>query len=107
MTTLVTLVNGGEQKHHILKELVLARPLADIVDSFNNDLINDLTSVPVDQNNPLIDYESLILELNFNRLKHLNASNNIVQPGFRRLFIASLVHQNESFHASLNLCAHV
>jgi len=78
VATLVTFIYSSQQKHHILEKLVLTRPLTYVIDAFDYNLINDLTSVPIDQNHPLVDDKTFILELNFNCLKHLYASNNIM-----------------------------
>ena len=42
VTTLMTFVDGLEQEHHVLVELASGVPLSDLVDSFNDDLIDDL-----------------------------------------------------------------
>ena len=78
VATLVTFVNGSQQKHHVLEQLVFAGPLADIVDSLDYDVVDDLAGVPVDQNNPLVYHESFILELDLDCLQHLHAPHNVV-----------------------------
>jgi hypothetical protein len=54
MASLMTFINGGKQIHHIFKELSSLVPLPDVVDSFHDNLINDLTGISIDQNNPLV-----------------------------------------------------
>ena len=107
VTTLMTFINGLEQKHHIFVELTSGVPLAHLVDSFHNDLIDYLTGISADQGNPLVNEESFLSELNFNGLDHLDSSHNIVKPGFLRLLAAALVHQNECLNVPLELCGHV
>jgi hypothetical protein len=78
VTSLMTLINGAEQVHHVFKELASLVPLANLVDSFNNNLVDDLTCIPIDQHNPLIDEVPLRFKLNINSLKHLNRSHDVV-----------------------------
>ena len=78
VAALVTLVDRCQQEHHVLEQLVFARPLADVVKTFHNDLINYLARVPVDENHPLVDNKTLVLELNLNCLQHLNTAHNVV-----------------------------
>ena len=107
MATLMTFINGLEQKHHIFVELASGVPLAHLVDSFHDDLIDYLAGISADQGNPLVNEESFLSELNFNGLDHLDSSHNIVKPGFLRLLAAALVHQNECLNVPLELCGHV
>ena len=50
----MTFINGGEQEHHIFVELTLGVPLANAIDALDNNLINHLTCVSVDEDNPLV-----------------------------------------------------
>jgi hypothetical protein len=54
MSSLMTLVNGTEQVHHIFEKLASLIPLADTIDSLDNQLINDFTGVSIDEHNPLV-----------------------------------------------------
>jgi len=103
----MTFVNGLEQKHHIFVELASGVPLTYLVDSFHNDLIDDLAGISADEGNPLVDEESLLSKLNFDCLDHLDGSHNVVKPSFLRLLAAALVHQNQCLNVSLELCGHV
>lgn len=85
----------------------LAGPLANIIDTLNDDVIDNLTSVPIDKDNPLIDNESFVLELDLNCFKHLHTSDNIVQNRLGRVHTTRLEHQNQRLCATLYLCAHV
>ena len=107
VTTLMTFVDGLEQEHHVLVELASGVPLSDLVDSFNDDLIDDLAGISADESYPLVDEESLLSELNFDCLDHLDGSHNIVKSGLLRLLSAALVHQNQCLNVSLELCGHV
>ena len=55
VATLMTFVDGGEQVHHVFKELASLVPLPHRVDALDDDLIYDFTRVPIDEHNPLID----------------------------------------------------
>ena len=79
VTALMTLIYGCEQEHHVLEEMSLAGPLANVIDALDDDVIDNLTSVPNDKNNPLINDEALVLELDFNCFQHLYTTDNIVQ----------------------------
>ena len=68
MASLMTFINSGKQIHHIFKELSSLVPLPHIIDSFNNDLINDFTCISIDQNNPLINHMLFCPELYLNSL---------------------------------------
>jgi hypothetical protein len=107
MATLMTFINGLKQEHHVLVELASSVPLTDLVDSFNDDLIYDLASISADEGYPLVDEVSLLSELNFDCLDHLDGSHNIVKSGFLRLLTAALVHQNKCLNVSLELCGHI
>ena len=48
VTTLMTFVNGLKQEHHVLVELASGIPLTYLVDSFNDDLIDDLAGITAD-----------------------------------------------------------
>lgn len=100
-------VNGGKQEHHVFVELALGVPLANAVDAFDDDLINHLTGVPVNQRDPLVDQISFLVELDLNCLQHLNTSYDVMQSLFRRLLLASLVHQEESLDMSFQLSCHL
>ena len=78
MSTLMTFINGCQEEHHVLEQLTFARPLTNIVDTFDNDIIDNFTGIPVYQNDPLIDNKSLILKFNLDSFQHLNASNNVM-----------------------------
>lgn len=107
VSSLMAFINGAEQVHHVFKELASLIPLANTVDSLDYNLVNDLTSVPIDEHNPLIDEVPLCPKLDVDGLQHLNASDDVVQPSLRRLLTANLIHQNEVFHISFELCCHV
>lgn len=107
VATLMALINGGKKVHHILKELTTSVPLAYLIDSFDNDLINNLTRVSVDKDDPLIDHVPFLSKLDLNRLKHLNTSYNIVDSGLSGLLTTVLVHQDQVFDVSLDLSCHV
>ena len=62
VTTLMGLINSGEQVHHVLIILPLFR--TNLLDTSDNDLVNLFTCVPVDQNDPLVDLKSLLPKLN-------------------------------------------
>ena len=55
MSSLMALINSGEQVHHVFKELASLVPLAHRVDALDDDLIYDFTRVPIDEHNPLVD----------------------------------------------------
>jgi len=92
VATLMALVNGSEQKHHIFIELTSVVPLTYLIDTFHDDLVNNFACVPVYKCNPSVYNIFLNSKLNFNCLKHLNASNDIVKSAFLWLFAAHLVH---------------
>jgi len=62
VTTLMGLINSGEQVHHVLIILPFFR--TNLLDTSDNDLVNLFTCVPVDQNDPLVDLKSLLPKLN-------------------------------------------
>ena len=107
MTSLVTLVNGGQQVHHILKELTSPVPLSHSVDSLNNDLINDLACVSIDEYDPLVDDMPFRSELNFDRFEHLYRPHDIVDSCLSRLLSAVLIHQNEVLDVPLDISGHI
>ena len=76
VTTLMRLVNGGQQVHHVL--IILPFFSANLLDSSNNDLVNLFTCVSVDQNDPLVYLESPLSELNVYGFQHLDAANNVM-----------------------------
>lgn len=78
MSTLMTFINGCQEEHHVLEQLTFARPLSNIVDTFDDDIIDNFTGIPVYQNDPLIYNKSLILKFNLDSFQHLNASNNVM-----------------------------
>lgn len=78
VTSLMTFINGAEQVHHVFKKLASLIPLAHTIDSFNNNLVDDLTGVPIDEHNPLIDQVSLRFKFDVNSLEHLNTSHDVV-----------------------------
>ena len=78
MTSLMGLVDCGEHEHHIIEELCLDRPGTNISDTLGDGFIDSLTSVPIDQSDPLINNKSFRPELKVDGLKHLNASVYIV-----------------------------
>ena len=90
-----------------LKKLVLVSPLAKVTDSFHDYLVNDLRSISVDQDDPLVDNIALLLELNLDRLQHLHATNDIVEAGFGRLPIAELIHEYQRFQVPLDFSCHI
>lgn len=58
-------INGGKQEHHIFEEVTFAWPLTNIIDTFHNNVIDNLTGISIDENNPLVNNVSFILELDF------------------------------------------
>ena len=80
MTTLMALVYCCEQEHHVFKKLILAGPLTNVVNTFDDNLIDNLARIPIYQNDPLVYDIPLVLELNLYSLQHLDATNNIMEP---------------------------
>ena len=103
----MTLVDRCQQEHHVLEQMTLAWPLANIVDTLNDDIVDDFTCVPVDQDDPLVDDETFVLELDFDGLQHLNTTNDIMQDRFGWLHAACLEHEDQRLCASFDFCAHV
>lgn len=103
VSTLVTLVNSLKQEHHVLEELASVVPLTYCIDSFDDDLVDDLSRVSVNQSDPCVNNVSFHSKLNINSFEHLDTSNNIVQSLLLRLLSAYLVHQDQSLDVSLQL----
>ena len=70
-------------------------------------MVNDLTCVPIDQDHPLVDQVSFLLELDVNRFQHLYASDDVMEPRLVGLFTTELIHQDEGFHVPFDLSGHV
>jgi hypothetical protein len=92
VSSLVALIDCAEQVHHILKELASLIPLADTVNTFDNDLVNDLAGVPIDQDDPLVYKITLGPKLNLDGFQHLNTSHYVVQSRLLWLLATDLVH---------------
>jgi hypothetical protein len=107
MASLMTFIYGCKQIHHIFKELSSLVPLSNLIDSLNNDLIYDLASVSIDQDNPLVDDMSFRSELYFYSFQHFNRPNDVMNSLFRWLLPALLVHEDQVFHISLHLSSHI
>lgn len=65
VSSLMALINCGKQEHHIFKEVTFAWPLTNIIDTLHNNIIDNLTGISIDENNPLVNNVSFILELDF------------------------------------------
>jgi hypothetical protein len=78
VTSLMTLINSAQQVHHVFKELASLIPLTNLVDSFDNNLVDDFTSIPIDEHNPLIDKVSLRFKLDIDSLEHLDGSHDVL-----------------------------
>ena len=107
VASLMALVNSTKQVHHVFKELSSLIPLANTVNTFDDDLINDLTCVSVDQHDPLVDEIPFGPELNINCFQHLYAPHNVVKPRLRGSLSTDLVHENQVFSISFQLRCHV
>lgn len=94
VSALMTLVDCTEKVHHVFKELASLVPLANAVNTFDNDLVNDLTCVPIDQDDPLVNEISFGSELDVDSLEHLNAPHNVVKSCLRWSLATYLVHQD-------------
>lgn len=82
VASLVTLVDSGQQVHHVFVELAFGVPLTNQVNSSHYNLVDYFARVSVDQCNPLVDDEAFLPELDFNRFEHFYASYYIVEPRF-------------------------
>jgi hypothetical protein len=107
VAALVSLVDGRKQKHHVFVELTSIVPMADLIYSFDDDLVDDFSSISVDQSDPGVNDVPLELEGDFNRLKHLNATNDIMQSRLLGLFAAKLVHQDQCFDIPLEFSGQI
>ena len=61
----MTFINSGKQEHHIFEEVSFAWPLTNIIDTLHNNVIDNLTGISIDENNPLVNNVSFTLELDF------------------------------------------
>ena len=78
----MAIVNSLKQIHHVFVELPSAMLSSYAVDTFDDNLINHFTCVPVYQNHPLVDQVSFLYEFNFDSFQELYASNNIMESAF-------------------------
>lgn len=107
MSTLMSLIDSGEKEHHVFIELTSGVLFTYLVDTFGNNLVNDLTGVSVYQNYPLVDEVSLRSELYLNGLNHLDALHDVLQLCLVWLLTTGLVHKNHRLHHSFKFSGHV
>ena len=107
MSSLMALINSGEQVHHVFEELASLVPLSYAIYTFYDDLVDDFTGISIDQDDPLVDDMTLGSILNVDSFKHFNGSDNIMKPRLRRLLSAVLVHKDEILHVSFDFSCHI
>ena len=78
VTTLMTCINSVKKEHHIIEELSSCMPVTHCVDTFDDDVIDDLRGKSIDQRNPSVDQRSLLSKLDINCFSHLNASDKVM-----------------------------
>lgn len=107
MATLMTFIYGLKQKHHVFVKLASGVPLAYLVDSFDDDLVDYFAGVSADQGYPLVDKVPFLSKLNFDCLDHFDSSHNIMESGLLRLLTTELIHQNERLDVPFELSCHI
>jgi len=95
--------------HHELHHVVLDVPLlllhgVDLLHAALDLAHDELASVPIDQDDPLVDEELLGLELDFNGFEHLNSLNDDLKGRFGHDCVIFLEQQKVDFEATLDLC---